>query len=340
MRAITYTVTGEPDVLTLVDKEPAEPGPGEVRVAVHRSGVNPTDWKSRRGAGPGAPVEPAQVPNQDGAGVIESAGEGVDLSRVGQRVWLWEAAHAGPEGTAQELTVLPAGQAVPLPDKASFDLGASVPIPFMTAHRCLTVSEDGPASLGPGTLGGRTVLVTGGAGAVGHAAITLATWAGASVITTVSGPEKAALARSAGARHIVNYREDDVVEVVRGIAPRGVDVVVEVAAAANSETCAGVLAENGTVALYADDGGAPLTLPVRPFMALNARWQFVLLYTAPAAWKTRAVRDVSAAIAAGVVRVGGEAGMPLHHYTLEDAAHAHAAVEGGAVGKVLIDVLP
>lgn len=340
MRAITYTVTGEPDVLTLVDKAPSEPGPGEVRVTLHRSGVNPTDWKSRRGAEPGTPVEPAQVPNQDGAGVIDAVGEGVDASRVGERVWLWESAHGRPEGTAQEQTVVAADHAVPLPDEASFDLGASLAIPYMTAHRCLTVNEEGPDSLAEGSLAGRTVLISGGAGAVGNAAIKLATWAGATVITTVSSPEKADLARRAGARHIVNYREDDVVEAVREIEPDGVQTVVEVAVAANSEICSGVLAPNGTVAVYADDGGAPLTLPVRPMMVLNARWQFVLLYTAPEAWKARAVRDVSAAIRAGVVSVGKENGTPLHHFTLEDTTKAHAAVEAGAVGKVLIDVVP
>ncbi len=340
MRAISYAATGEPDVLTLSDKKPTEPGPGEVRVAVHRSGVNPSDWKNRRGAGPGTAVEPAQVPHQDGAGVIEAVGDGVDPSRVGERVWLWEAAFNRPDGTAQELTVLPADRAVPLPDEASFDLGASVGIPFMTAHRCLTVGEGGPLELGPGALEGVTVLVSGGAGAVGNAAIKLATWSGAEVITTVSGPEKADLARRAGARHVVNYREEDVVEAVREIAPDGVHVVVEVAAAANAEIVGGVLAAGGAVAVYADDDKAPLTLPVRPQMLLNARWQFVLVYSAPAAWKERAVRDVSRGIAEGVVTVGEEHGVPLHHFALEDTADAHAAVESGAVGKVLVDVVP
>lgn len=340
MRAITYAVTGEPDVLTLTDKQPTEPGPGEVRVAVHRAGVNPTDWKARRGTEAGVAVDPAKVPGQDGAGVVEAVGEGVDESRVGERVWIWEAGHGRPDGSAQELTVLPADRAVPLPDGASFDLGAGVGIPFMTAHRCLTVGEGGPLELGPGALEGRTVLVSGGAGAVGNAAIKLASWSGAEVITTISSSEKADLARRAGARHVVNYREDDVVEAVREIAPDGVDLVVEVAAAANAEICAGVLATGGTVAVYADDGGAPLTLTVRPQMMLNARWQFVLVYTAPEEWKQRAVRDVSRGIAEGVVTVGEEHGVPLHHYGLEDAAGAHAAVESGAVGKVVIDVVP
>lgn len=273
--------------------------------------------------------------------MIESVGPDVDPGRVGERVWLWESAHGRPAGgTAQELTVLPAEHAVRLPDDASFDLGASFAIPFMTAHRCLTVHEGAAQVLGPGALAGRTVLVSGGAGAVGNAAIQLGRWAGATVITTVSSPEKAALAARAGAHHVVNYREQDVVGEVRRRAPEGVDVVVEVAAAANAEICEGVLAPDGTVASYADDGGAPLTLPVRPMMVLNARWQFVLVYTAPATWKTRALHDLGEALAQGALRVGDEAGLPLHHFALEDTAAAHAAVEQGVVGKVLIDVRP
>jgi len=339
MRAITYTATGDPDVLTLVDKEPSRPGPGEVQVRVHRSGVNPTDWKNRRGTEPGAPVEPAQVPNQDGAGVIEVVGAEVDPGRVGERVWLWEAAHGSPDaGTAQELTSVPADHAVALPNGVSFDLAAALPIPFMTAHRCLTVTEGGPDHLAPGALSGRVVLVSGGAGAVGNAAIQLARWAGATVLTTVSAPEKAALAEAAGAQHVVNYREQDVVAAVREVAPDGVDTVVEVAAAANADIDVAVLAQHGSVAVYADDDKAPLTVPVRPLMLPNVRYQFVLVYSAPSGWKARAVRDLTEALGAGAIRAGEEAGLPLHHYPLERTADAHAAVEDGAVGKVLIDV--
>ncbi len=338
VRAITYTQTGDPDVLTLVDREPTAPGPGEVQVRVHRSGVNPTDWKNRRGAEPGTLVDPTQVPDQDGAGVIEAVGDGVDAARVGERVWMFEAAYQRPEGTAQELTVVPADRAVPLPDDASFDLGAALPIPFMTAHRCLTVTEGGPDHLAPGVLAGRTVLVSGGAGAVGNAAIQLARWAGATVITTVSSDEKAALARAAGAHHVVNYREQDVVAEVRKVAPDGVDTIVEVAAAANADIDVQVAGMHASVAVYADDGGAPLSVAVRPLMVPNVRFQFVLVYTAPQGWKSLAVRDLTEALRAGAIRVGEEAGLPLHHYPLERTADAHAAVEAGAVGKVLVDV--
>ena len=338
MHAITYTKTGDPDVLTLIDREPAEPGPGEVRVRIHRSGVNPTDWKSRRGARSGIEIDPPQVPNQDGAGVVDAVGPGVEQAMLGLPVWIWEAAHQRPEGTAQEYALVPAHQVVVLPDAASFDLGASLGIPFLTAHRALTVTEGGPLRLGPGTLQGRTVLVSGGAGAVGHAAIQLARWSGATVITTVSSAEKANLAARAGADHVIDYKQQDVVAEVRRIVPDGVDTIVEVAAAANAEIDAGVIGAHGSVAVYADDGGAPLSLPVRPLMVANARWQFVLVYTAPHDWKRLAIQDVSAAVFAGAVRVGEEAGLPLHHFPLERTAAAHAAVEAGVVGKVLVDV--
>ncbi len=339
MRAIEYSVTGDPDVLKLVDSPIPEPGPGEVRVRIHRSGVNPTDWKSRRGDGPGTPVDPAQVPNHDGAGVVDAVGQGVEAALEGLRVWTWEAAYQRPRGgTAQEYAVVPRHNVVFLPDAASYDLGASLGIPFLTAHRCLTVNEDGPLHLGPGTLEGRTVLVAGGAGAVGNAAIQLARWSDATVITTVSSPEKGQLAARAGANNVIDYRQEDVVTEVRAIAPHGVNTIVEVSPAANTAIDAEVIARHGCVAVYANDGGSDLQLPVRPLMAPNARWQFVLVYTAPDHWRARALDDLSTAIEDGALRVGTEAGLPVHHYSLDQAAQAHDAVEQGAIGKVLIDV--
>jgi NADPH2:quinone reductase len=339
MRAIEYSVTGGPDVLTLVDRPVPEPGPGEVRVRIHRSGVNPTDWKSRTGSEVGTPVDPAQVPNQDGSGVVDAVGQGVEAALNGLRVWVWEAAYQRPSGgTAQEYAVVPARHVVLLPDVASHDLGAALGVPFLTAHRCLTVNEDGPQRLGPGTLQGRTVLVAGGAGAVGNAAIQLARWSDARVITTVSSPEKANLANRAGADNVIDYTTEDVVHEVHAIVPDGVKTVVEVAPGVNAGIDAQVLARHGTVAVYANDGGSTVELPVRSLMTPNARWQFVLVYNAPEDWRARALDDVSAAVMDGAVRVGEEAGLPVHHYPLEQAAAAHAAVENGAVGKELIDV--
>jgi NADPH:quinone reductase len=337
MRAVVYSESGGPGVLRMVERPVPEPGPGEVRIAIRVSGVNPTDWKARRGSGRGRLPFPELVPNQDGAGTVDAVGAGVDPSRVGERVWLWEAAWRRADGTAQEYVVLPERQAVPLPNSLSFDLGASLGIPALTAHRCLTVSELGPSRLAPGPLAPQTVLVAGGAGAVGHAAIQLARWAGARVITTVSSDEKAKLARAAGADDVVNYRSSDAADQIRGLVPDGVDVIVEVAPAANAGLDAAVLAANGTVAVYTS-GGKAVDLPAGELMARNIRYQFVLVYTVPRAAKDQAVADVTAAAADGALPVGAEAGLPLHRFPLEQTAEAHAAVEGGAVGKVLIDV--
>jgi NADPH2:quinone reductase len=335
VRAITYTQSGGPEVLQLVDRPMPEPGPGEVRVRVAFSGVNPTDWKSRTNADPGPG---GKTPNQDGSGTIDAVGEGVDPVLVGERVWIWEAAYQRSSGTAAEYTVVPARQTVLLGAEPSFELGAALAIPFLTAHRCLTLAESLPDRIGPGSLNGSTVLVQGGAGAVGNAAIQLARWADATVITTVSSPEKAQLAAGAGADHVIDYRQQDVVTEVRKIAPKGVHAIVEVNPAVNAAADAQVLAMHGSVAMYADDAGAEVTVPVRSQMSVNARWQFVLVYTEPARAKALAVEDVNAAVLDGAVRVGREAGLPLHVFPLAQTAEAHRAVQDGAVGKVLVDV--
>ena len=335
MRAITYTRPGGADVLDLVDLPEPEPGPGQVRVEVAFSGVNPTDWKSRSTAQPGPE---GQVPNQDGSGIVEAVGQGVSPAILGQRVWIREAAWQRRWGTAAEQTVVPVRHVVLLGSDASFELGAALGIPFLTAHRCLTVAESLPDRLGPGALAGHTVLVQGGAGAVGNAAIQLARWSDATVVATVSGPRKAHLAAAAGADHVVNYREDDVVAEVRRVAPKGVDTVVEVSAATNAGIDAQVVGMHGAVAMYADDGGAEVTVPVRAQMGPNARWQFVLVYTEPERAKVMGVEDVATAVADGAIRVGEEAGLPLHVFPLAETAAAHQAVQDGAVGKVLIDV--
>jgi NADPH2:quinone reductase len=180
--------------------------------------------------------------------------------------------------------------------------------------------------------------VAGGAGAVGNAAIQLARWSDATVLTTVSSPTKANLAARAGADHVIDYTRQDVVAEVRAIAPDGVNTIVEVSPAVNAAIDAAVLARHGSVAVYATDGGAEMELPVRPSMVPNARWQFVLVYNAPDDWRARALDDVATAVLDGAAHVGDAAGLPLHHYSLEQAAEAHAAVENGAVGKVLINV--
>jgi NADPH2:quinone reductase len=313
MRAAVYRADG---VLSVEDVETPEPGPGEVRVRVTVSGVNPTDWKARAA---GAEL---QVPNQDGAGVIESVGPGVDAARVGERVWIYFAAWQRPWGTAAEYTVVPAEQAVPF--AASDDLGASLGIPALTAYHCLLA--DGPIE-------GRTVLVAGGAGAVGHAAIELARWAGARVVSTVSSDEKAALAREAGADAVVNYRDGDAVERIRAAAPDGVDRVVEVDLKSNTALDLDVAAANAVIASYAADRDHVAVIPVRRLMAPNIVLRFMLVYTIPRDALRAAVDGVSRA-----VEVGALTTLPLHRFTLDGVAAAHDAVQGGAVGKVVIDI--
>jgi NADPH2:quinone reductase len=338
MRAVIYANTGDASVLQVVERPREEPAEREVRIRVVVSGVNPTDWKSRSGAFGSATGEPT-VPNHDGAGIVDAVGSEVAGIQAGDRVWVTLAADGRPaSGTAQEYTVVPAERVFRLPDSADFELGASVGIPGATAHRALTVSEDGPARLQPGALRDRTVLVAGGAGAVGNAAIQLACWAGATVITTVSSEEKAQLAGRAGAHHVVNYRDPDAIDQIRRGAPAGVDVIVEVAAGSNAELDLAVLKPRGTIAIYANDGEIPFAPDVRTNMGLNTRYQFVLLYTVGWQRIANAAADLNQAIDDRAFRIGEQAGLPIHRFDLDDTAAAHDAVEGAAVGKVLITV--
>ena len=335
---MVYRETGPSSVLRVVEREAPEPGPGEVRVRLARAGVNPTDWKFRSGGMPGGMAYDEVTPGQDGAGEVDAVGPGVEGIAVGQRVWLVLAQHGRPHGTAAEVTVQPAARVVPLPDGASYDLGASLGVPAVTAHRALTASEDGPSRLGPGTLDGRVVLVAGGAGALGHAAIQLARWSGATVVTTVSSARKAALATAAGAHHTVDYTEGDPAAEIRRAAPDGVDIAVEVAPAVNIALDLDVVKPHGLVSIYANNGGDEMTVPLRAAFGKNLRFQFLILYTLHEHLVRAATEDVTAAVEAGALRVGEEAGLPLHHYPLERLAEAHDAVEGGAVGKVLLDI--
>ena len=320
MKAALYEATGPArDVLKVTEVERPEPGPGEVRVRVEVSGINPTDVKSRSGATP-RPIDGFQIPGQDGAGVIDALGAGVDPARVGERVWLFLAAAGRRWGTAAEWTVVPAVHAVPLPAGVSMELGATLGVPAITAHRC--VFADGPVA-------GKTVLVTGGAGAVGHFAIEFAKRAGARVAATVSGPEKGELARAAGADLVLNYREQDVAGQVRAFSGRA-DRIVEVALGANLETDLALAGPDTVVITYAAAPPDPV-LPVRACMTANVTLRFVLLYTIPAPAVDAAVADITAALAAGDLTP-----LPAHRFPLDDVVAAQEAVENGAVGKVFV----
>jgi NADPH2:quinone reductase len=288
-----------------------------VRVAL--SGVNPTDWKSRGGSTP-RPIDGFQIPHHDGAGVIDAVGAGVDPARAGQRVWLWLAAAGRRWGTAAEWTVVPQEQAVPLPDDSSDELGASLGVPAMTAHWCLFA--DGPVE-------GKTVLVAGGAGAVGHFAIELAARAGARVIATASSTEKADLARRAGAAHVVNYRDADAADQIRAAAGQ-TDRVIEVALGANLALDLAVAKPGSTIVTYAAEPADP-ELPVRACMTANLTLRFILLYGVPRPALLRAAADISAALAEGALSE-----LPVHRFGLSDIVAAHQAAEAGPLGKVLV----
>jgi NADPH:quinone reductase len=324
MKAAIYRRTGPAaEVLSVEDVDVPDPGPGEVRVRISGSGVNPTDWKTRAGL-TGRDPETFQIPHQDGVGVVDAVGEGVDAVAAGERVWLQLAAFGNRYGTAAEYSVLPAERAMPLPADAPDDLGACLGVPAVTAAHCLLVRGDGREALRDAT-----VLVAGGAGAVGHYAIELAKHAGARVVTTVSNDEKGELARAAGADLVVNYREDGAVDRVREFAGR-VDRVVEVALGANLELDLAVAGAGTVIAVYANEPDDPV-IPTRRFMVANATISYVLLYGVPAPELAAASAWVSDAARAGALTP-----LPVTRYALDDIVAAHEAVENGAVGKVVV----
>jgi NADPH:quinone reductase len=325
MKAAIYRRTGPAaEVLSVEDVDVPDPGAGEVRVRITASGINPTDWKTRAGL-TGQEPDSFQIPHQDGVGVVDAVGEGVDDALVGQRVWLFLSAFGNRYGTAAEYSVLPVARVRPLPGDAPDELGACLGVPAVTAAHCLLVGGAG----GPAALRGRDVLVAGGAGAVGHYAIELAKHAGARVVTTVSSEEKAELARAAGADLVVNYREPGVVERVQGFTQR-VDRVVEVALGANLELDLAVAGAGTVIAVYANEPNDPV-VPTRRFMVANASISYVLLYGVPAEQLEAAVSWTAEAAGSGALSP-----LPVTRYGLDDVVAAHEAVENGAVGKVVL----
>ncbi len=282
MRAAWYETNGPAaEVLKLGELPDPEPGPGEVRVRLHASAVNPSDVKAR--AGGRKPRWNRVVPNSDGAGIVDRVGAGVDASRIGQRVWTFNAQWERPYGTSAQYVALPAALAVPLPDALSFEQGACLGIPAMTAHCCLFTGEP---------LEGKTVLVTGGAGVVGHYAIQLAKWAGARVVTTVSSFAKAAHALAAGADVTIDYRTENVVERIRATVG-GVDRVVDVDFGGNLPVTSQVLNPYGVIASYASMGAPKPAFPYYDLFRINPTIRPVLVYSLPDAAKARAHADIA-----------------------------------------------
>jgi NADPH2:quinone reductase len=324
MRTVWYDRQGPANEVIVAGELPTpEPGTGQVRVRLEASGVNPSDTYRRRGA---VPAEyPRVIPNSDGAGVVDKVGEGVPARWVGKRVWLYNGQRNGRwMGTAAEYIALDVDLVTELPDHVSFAEGATLGIPGMTAHGCVFAD---------GSVQGKTLLITGGAGAVGHYAVQLAAWAGAEVIATVSSDDKAARATAGGATHVVNYRTEDVAtrvaEITRGT---GVDHVVDVDLGGNLAATLGSVRENGSIAYYATNGALKREIDLRALMAKNLTVRGFVLPTSPHATRKRAQQDIAAFIRTPgrILSVAGE-------FPLFETVAAHLSVEaGGKIGTVVV----
>lgn len=326
MQAAYYEANGSArDVLRVGEIATPQAGPGEVRVKLTASGVNPSDVKSRAG---GRKIAwPQLIPHSDGAGIIDQVGDGVPASRVGERVWLWNGQWKRPFGTAAEFIAVPAAQAVTLPDNVSFAEGACLGIPAMTAWHAVAM-----ASAGQPTLLGQTLLVSGGAGAVAQYVIQFARQAGATVLTTVSSPAKAAVAREAGADHTIDYKHADVGDRVMALTDnRGVDTVIEMDIVANAALLPRVLRPKGNVIIYGT-GGAEATIPASFCLTNSIGLRFFLVYELNDAERAAAIAGINDALAQG--RLINRVATPT--YTLADIVAAHEAVEHGSIGNVVM----
>ena len=330
MKAVWYDSKGAPhDVLRFGDQPEPQAGPGEVRVKIVASGLNPSDTKGRGGWRGRTAMDYARVvPGQDGAGVVDQVGPGVDAKRVGERVWIYEAQQRGQAfGTSAEYTTVPAEQAVPLPPGIDFDTGAALGVPALTAHNAL---------IKDGGIQGKTVLVWGAAGAVGQAAVMLARWAGARVLAVVSTPLAAEVAKASGADVVIDRKQEDIVKrVMEATQGAGVDRVIDVWFGANAETDFTILKVNGVVASYSVGGPEEfMPFPFSRYMSKGITLHTIYVYGMSREAHWAAVRDTTAALKAGIYRPRIGARFPL-----EKAADAHVAQDNGTVtGKIVIDV--
>lgn len=327
MQAAFYEQTGPAQAVLRVGELPDPvPGPGEVRVRLRWSGVNPSDVKSRAGLRSAVMPFARVVPHSDGMGAIDAVGAGVAPARVGQRVWVWNAAWGRANGTAAQLVVLPQHMAVPLPEATGDEAGACLGIPAMTALH---------AVLARGGVAGQRVLVAGGAGAVGHYALQFCRLLGAQqVLSTVSSAEKAAIAQQAGADLAINYRTEPVKERVHDATQgQGVDRIIEVDIAANAALDLQLLRSGGDLIVYGS-GKPGFELPFFPLIANNVSLGFFIVYNLSATDRQHAQSTLQGWLARG----------QLHHaiaqrVPLVQIAQAHAAVEQAATpGNVVVQI--
>lgn len=325
MRAIGYSAFGAAhDVLGLHDLDMPDPAAGEVRVKLAYSGVNPSDAKARSGTRPGVLKPPFDlvIPHSDGSGVIDAVGLGVDTARLGERVWIWNGQWQRAFGTAAEAICLPADQAVALPDAVSLEAGAALGIPGLTAAH---------AVFGAGDVAGQTLLISGGAGAVGHNAVQLAKWGGATVIATAS-PTAFARAKAAGADHVLDYRAADLAQQILELTDgKGVDRAVEVEFGVNAPLLAQIVRANGVIAAYGSQLDMAPTLPFGPFLFKAITIDIVLIYILEAAPRAVAIDKLHAALTEGALTPAIHQIMPL-----EDAAKAHERVMAPARNGALL----
>lgn len=312
-------------MLQIGDVPTPEPGSGEVRVKVHTSGVNPSDWKTRKGGLRGM-IAPLIIPHSDGAGVVDSVGPGVDRARIGQRVWIWNGQWKRAFGTAAEYIALPAAQAVPLPQGTDDAAGACLGIPAFTALQAVRLAKAGT---------GTHLFVTGGAGSVANYAIQIAKARGARVIATVSSDEKAARARSAGADATVNYRTEDVAERVRAFTGgRGVDALIEMDLNNDAKLYPSLLAPHATVVVYGMTA-SEATLPTMWMMQSSIDLRPFLIYEISEADRASGIAELTKLLEQG--RLTHNVAL---HLPLEKIADAHDIVERGEViGNVVLDLV-
>ena len=327
MRAAWFESFGSArDVLQVGEKDTPEVGQGEVLVRMATSGVNPSDVKKRAGSFPNLLDLGYVIPNSDGAGVIEAVGNGVDASRIGERVWIYQAQYGRRFGSAAEYVAIDDSRAPRLPDNTSFEVGACLGIPAMTAHRCVFADGDVAA---------QTILVTGGAGRVGHYAIQWATQAGATVIATASNNDDKAACVAAGATHVVNHREEDFVgQVLAATDGAPVDRVIDVEFGANLAASIVVLRIGGTIAAYSSTQVTEPKLPFYEMMYKDITLRFVIVYAMPEAAKELAIADINAALAGDKLQH-----RLAHTLPLAEIAKSNELIEQGSIrGAVVLTI--
>jgi len=327
MRAAWYEIFGDTaDVLIIGELDTPAAAPGEVLVRLHTSGVNPSDVKKRAGSFPNLLDGGLIIPNSDGAGIIEAVGEGVDASRVGERVWVYQAQFARRFGTAAEYVALDRSRAAPLPDNAGFDVAACLGIPAMTAHRCVFADGD---------VKGQALVITGAAGRVGYYAVQWASQAGATVIATASNAEDAAACKAAGAAHVVNHRSDSFADdILSANGGARVDRAIDLEFGANLATWIAVLKTSGTIATYGSVAIPEPKLPFFQFMYMDANIRFIIVYAMPEAANQQAIADINTSLANDSLqhRIAAT-------FSLQDIAAANELIEKGSIrGAVILNI--